>query len=166
MIRICLLLAILIRMPIATSRHNEQTSAIIQSTYKLTSCEVASDLSDAINLSVGRWHLVKIKSGWTGKISDAPESIEIAITRQGKLSVRDVNNGPWSYQLILIKNPHSSEIRYIITEALDLNSKLQPPPLRGLSFYFSEDGYFIVCKNQLIMGNTDVDGPDLIFEPV
>jgi hypothetical protein len=112
-------------------------------------------LANALAQVNGQWRLVNIRSGWTGKISKPSEKVNLIVDDQAIGMVYERDKQSWRFHLDITKNRHSVGMRFTIDQQQG-----------ETSFYFPTDGYFRVCEKQLIMGNTDVDGVDLIFERI
>jgi hypothetical protein len=123
--------------------------------FLLVSCdpnEIATKKSTANKKAVGRWHLVSIKSGWTGVISSPAEKIDMVIDENQQATVYKDDTEVARFQYTL-EQTASETLRFMITK----QSGTSPISLFSGS-------YFSVSSKQLILDDTFVDGPAYTFE--
>ncbi|MBC3785684.1 hypothetical protein [Spirosoma utsteinense] len=114
--------------------------------------EVATQKAIADKKAVGRWNLVGITSGWTGKTNPPIDNVELAIDQQQKAVIYENGKEMLTFQYSL-EETKSGLVRYSITQKAG-NSPIFYPPSRG---------NFRVNTKQLIIGDTGADGNDYTF---
>lgn len=118
----------------------------------------------ANSLFVGRWRLVRIKANGWGNTSDKPPTkpVEMVASPQGKLTLYEADEAIWPGRLLLTQ-PHPEVVRYLVFASPIVDYTTQKTLSRPVSFYFPQDGGFRICTNHLLIGDSDVDGPDLYW---
>lgn len=112
--------------------------------------QTATTSATAMAKSEGRWRLVSILSGWTGKTSVPVQDIELVIDNQLQAIYYEGGKEVSRYQYVLTAS--TSGIRYSVT------NQIGKPTL-----YLQREGNFRVSDQQLIVGDTGVDGDDYTF---
>ena len=106
--------------------------------------------------SEGRWQLVSVLSGWTGKASLPVQTTELVIDNQLRAIYYEDGKEVSRYQYVLTGSPSStgspSGIRYSV-----INQVGKP------TLSFQREGNFRVKDQQLIVGDTGNDGNDYTF---
>ena len=131
---------------------------------ELDACDYVNDVVSANSLVVGRWRLVRLKvNGW-GNTSDKPPAkpVEMVVSPQGQLTLYEADEVIWSGRLLLTQ-PHPEVVRYLVDASPALDYTTLKTRSRPVSFYFPQDGGFRICTNHLIIGDSDLDGPDLYW---
>lgn len=131
---------------------------------ELDACDYVNDVVSANSLVIGRWRLVRIKvNGW-GNTSDKPPAkrVEMVVSPQGRLTLYEADKATWSGHLLLTQ-PHPEIVRYLVDAAPTIAYTTQKTRSRPVSFYFPQDGGFRICAHHLIIGDSDLDGPDLYW---
>lgn len=144
-----LMLSLIVVLSISLIACNREASNLNPTTSMTT--QTATTSATAMSKSEGRWRLVSVLSGWTGKTSVPAQTIELVIDSQLQAIYYEDSKEVSRYQYVLTASPLG--IRYSVT------NQLGKPTLN-----LQREGNFRVSDQQLIVGDTGVDGDEYTFK--